>query len=185
MSTPTAITLAIEILREDMRALVDCHAHLDTGVIPPDEPEARAAFDRYCAAINGLEELADQVPAQQAAQPVARRTLHCGNPMTAEIGAAQSVAGEPVAWRVEVDGLWLLARDREGLISAIETNDQPEPLYTAAPALVGLVPMTLDQIGEMEWGAACIGLGWDVRVSAVRAVERAHGIRAGKDGAHG
>ena len=59
MTTPNAITLALEILREDMRAMVECHAHPDTGVIPPDEPEAREAFDRYCAAINGLEALPD------------------------------------------------------------------------------------------------------------------------------
>lgn len=59
---PTPIALALEILREDMRALVDCHAHPDTGAIPPDEPEARAAFDRYCEAINGLEALSAALP---------------------------------------------------------------------------------------------------------------------------
>lgn len=73
MTTPTAITLALEILREDMRAMVDFHTHPDTGVIPPDEPEARAAFDRYCAAINGLEALAATPAADQPAK------CHCGD----------------------------------------------------------------------------------------------------------
>jgi len=57
-------------------------------------------------------------------------------------------AGEPVAWRVQLDGLWLHARDRDGLIAAIGVKlgrsispDQAEPLYAApAPAEPAPVP---------------------------------------------
>ena len=98
--------------------------------------------------------------------------------------AAQPVAGEPVAWRVEVDGLWLLARDREGLISAIETNDQPEPLYTAATAPVGLVPLTDRQLYTMARAAGVLIVTQreeDAAVKYGRAVLAAAGIKAGKD----
>lgn len=39
-------------------------------------------------------------------------------------------------------------------------------------------PLSLDDIGCMEVGAACVGLAWDARVAMVRATERAHGIGA-------
>jgi hypothetical protein len=53
--------------------------------------------------------------------------------------AAPGQAPQPVAWRVCVDGLWLHAKDRDGLIAAIGVKfgrsvgqDEPEPLYAGA-----------------------------------------------------
>lgn len=48
---------AIDQLQADCDALVKCHAHPDTGVIPPDEPGAREALTHYHACINGLRHL--------------------------------------------------------------------------------------------------------------------------------
>jgi hypothetical protein len=106
---------------------------------------------------------------------------------------------EPVAWRVNLDGLWCHARDRDGLLSALSVKlgrqvfkEQAEPLYAAAhpqPA-----PLTEEQIDTaIKAAIGCGALSWvgfgpdecgrmrEPIVSAshyqlARAIERAHGI---------
>lgn len=102
---PTALDLALEALREDRRALVDGHAHPDTGVIPPDEPEARTALDRYCAAINGLEALRAALASPAPAAPA-----------------------EPVAWMGSGGTIWLTER------TAKRHDLDAKPLYLHKPA---------------------------------------------------
>ena len=64
----------------------------------------------------------------------------------AMLATAPQPAQEPVAWRVQVDGLWFHARDREGLIQALgvklgisEHGLTPEPLY-ATPTQTAPTP---------------------------------------------
>jgi hypothetical protein len=87
--------------------------------------------------------------------------------------AAPGQAPQPVAWRVCVDGLWLHAKDRDGLIAAIGVKfgrsvgqDEPEPLYAGAspqaavPAGMMLVPEDVIRNAAGSLGCFCSDEGW-------------------------
>ena len=52
------------------------------------------------------------------------------------------------------------------------------PPEIASPSVQHRAPLTLEQIGDLEFGQAGVPLTWDQRVTIVRAAERAHGITA-------
>jgi hypothetical protein len=93
--------------------------------------------------------------------------------------AAQPVPDAvPVAWRVNLDGLWIHARDRDNLLSALNV-EQAEPLYAAAhpqPA-----PLTEAEMSELAAAAETPAWGdWysdeDALLRYTRAVEARRGI---------
>ena len=87
---------------------------------PMSDEEAQALWHKAC----------DHIPAWARHLAFARAIIAARDAQWA------AMIGEPVAWRVEVDGLWFHARDRDGLIAAlgvklgISLGDlQPSPLY--------------------------------------------------------
>ena len=106
----------------------------------------------------------------------------------AALAQQPAASGEPVAWRVQLEGLWFHARDREGLIAAIGVKlgrsispEQVEPLYAAPQPAPARVPLTGAEIASMQRKANTTGVQF-LQPSTVRwivrAIEAAHGITA-------
>ena len=118
-------------------------------------------------------------------------------PLYTHSAPAPVAHGEPVAWRVEVDGILFHARSREGLIDAIGVKlgrsvaaEKVAPLYAApAPVLTPAQALTDEQIDKMleaermRWSSRNGPPTYEFALAFARAIERAHGIEAtGQEG---
>lgn len=100
---------------------------------PLDDSEIEAAAKRLAACMDYPWEFMPEKGRENMRQH-ARAIV--GPAAAARDAQWSAMIGEPVAYRVEVDGLWFHARDRDGLITAlgvklgISRGDlQPSPLY--------------------------------------------------------
>lgn len=92
-------------------------------------------------------------------------------------------APAPQPWRPTEQQI-LQAAEEAGLLPNTIHSWMPavhrffEALENASQSAQHRAPLTLEQIGDLEFGQAGVPLTWDQRVTVVRAAERAHGITA-------
>ena len=189
-----ALTMAREQLAGDRIELIACHAWpAGSGVIPEHDrsgtqalreyDECLTAADASIAALRAAlaDASAQQPPAAQQGGAVADMfhlmdladeyaRLYANANVERLYGTSQSYTAQCTK---QANAAYA------ALLKALEARTKPSP-----PARQAL---TTDQIDEMDWGSPCVDMTWGMRVAAVRAVERAHGIgiEAGKEQSNG
>ncbi len=177
MTTPTlheAARMALEtartIIAADRSALVAGHQVSD----------ARA----YDAVAHGLHFVGDGVWIEpEAADAVADYDRALAQ-IDAALAASEAQA-EPVAWVGPVFQLMPHVIYEAWAAKYPDDAAHFKPLVLAHPPAAQAAPqqpapLTLDEIGQLEFGGAVSGVHWDTIVSIVRATERAHGITTEK-----
>ena len=134
---------------------------------------------------DGVPASPDAVPQESSPRLEAERAEFCewiatAAPFDANVGMVEHAMKTSAAW----EG-WMAraaAQDfREVLPASMASPGGRHPALPLLPP----EPLTLDQIGELEFGGAVSRVHWDTIISIVRATERAHGITGGIGGTEG
>lgn len=163
------------VWRQAKSAIAAIDAALSAAPAAPQAPcrRQRLGSGEYaCDCIAG-ECLAPAPAAPQPAQPAAQAVAPDALPSVWSLieRYADAVYEYNAALRIDV------SVDKFGA-KCLAIEKQLRAALAAAPAVAppAVQPLTLDQISDMDLGAAALGVCWDAKVALVRAVERAHKI---------